>query len=65
MERIKIESFEEFKNVCKNCNEDMTMKEIICRWENYRMFKKTTKDGRTSHEVGANIKEIDLQDYKY
>lgn len=55
-------TFEEFKNVCKNINKDMCIKEIMQRWQNYTMFLKTTKDGRTSHEVGATIKMEDLRD---
>ena len=55
-------TFDEFKNVCKNVNEDMCIKEIMQRWQNYLMFKETVKDGRASHEVGANVREEDLDE---
>ena len=48
-------SFEEFKNVCRNVNEDMCIKDILSRYNNYLMFKKTSSDDRTDSEVGAKL----------
>lgn len=47
-------TFDEFKNVCNNVNEDMSMREILLRYQNYLMFLKTSRDGRTNLEVGAS-----------
>lgn len=48
-------TLEEFKNVCKNLNENMCMKDILTRYNNYLMFKKTSSDDRTDSEVGAKL----------
>lgn len=57
----KMLSFEEFEEKClyKGINSRI---EILNRWKNYLMFMKTTKDGRTRQEVGANINREELED---
>lgn len=50
---------EEFENVCKNKGITNTF-EISKRYDNYLMSYKGMNDGRTLHEVGANIREEDL-----
>lgn len=52
-------SGEEFENVCRNKGIFNTF-EISKRYTNYLMTYNGMNDGRTSHEVGANIKEEDI-----
>lgn len=53
--------FDTFRNVCENKGITDFI-EIKKRWDNYTMAFGGLSDGRTSHEVGAGIKEEDLED---
>jgi len=57
----KILTDEEFRNVCINKGITNTY-EIVKRYQNYLMAFRGMNDGRTSHEVGANVREEDLNE---
>ena len=63
MPRIKkILTQEEFEDVCKA--KGMNSLEITKRYDNYLMLLSNGFFDRTASEVGANIKQEDLEEWK-